>query len=370
MSRNTAYKGCKRSGYSYLIEQNIACTIISGFSSFLKSVLGTTLPVLAAFTCGCIRNEDSFSGHYVSKSHCSIAMQIKDTEENPGQNLRCVDVFVFNTDSLGGLDSYQKIEDISDGSIHTSSTEGRKKILACCNMNLKRDDIINIGSIQDLRKRFCRLEDLQRGFSPMQGLTECITGPEHSPVKVVVMPLTSEIVLRSIRCEFSGTPYDGEPMTDAKVYLTNVNAQCSLAGSVSSEQRFINVGMLNMEDMASFREPEIIVQDIRSDIGEEVLKTDIRLLCFQNYSTDESPGTPFTRLVVEGKIEGELYYWPVNVNRHEGEQGIKSNTRHVFDLTIRRKGCRNPDDEMIIDESETMMEVLQWEEKEEYSVGF
>jgi hypothetical protein len=85
---------------------------------------------------------------------------------------------------------------------------------------------------------------------------------------------------------------------------------------------------------------------------------------------DEGPGTPYTRLVLEGKIKGETYYWPVAINRTGDGLGIEANTRYVFDFTIRRKGVRDPDTELYINGSETMMEILQWKEKEEYSVAF
>ena len=203
----------------------------------------------------------------------------------------------------------------------------------------------------------------------MMGMTETDTEMPAVPV-VELKAMTSEVVLRSVRCDFTGTPYDKEPITEAKVYLTNVNAQSSLAGIRSMGQRFINVGRLDMKEVAMFNESGIIVQDIGTDITEIPIMKEISLLCFHNHGMDEGPGTPYTRLVLEGKIQGETYYWPVAINRTGDGQGIDANTRHVFDFTIRRKGVRDPDTELVINGSETMMEIVQWREKEEYSVAF
>lgn len=369
MIRKTAYKGCKESWLSNLIDNHITCTFKSGFSSFLKSVLGTTSAMLAAFTCGCIEKDlmnDEEGGNIVIHE---TGIVLKGQELSLKNGLTDADIFTFNADSLGHLDSYQRISGISDGKVLVKSKGGQKRIFVCCNIDLPEKDILNIGNIEDLQKSFCRLEDVRRDRHPMMGMTETDTDMASRPV-VELKTMTSEVVLRSVRCDFDGTPYDNEPVTDARVYLTNVNAQSSLAGIRSISQRFINVGRLNREDISMFTEPEIVVQEIGAAITESAVMKDITLLCFHNYGMDEGPGTPYTRLVLEGKIKGETYYWPVAINRTGDGLGIEANTRYVFDFTIRRKGVRDPDTELYINESETMMEILQWKEKEEYSVSF
>lgn len=369
MIRYTAYKGCKEFWLSKLIYNHITCTFKSGFSSFLKSVLGTTSALLAAFTCGCIKedmnNEKKDGSSWIQETE----IVMKSQKHIPGDMSLDADIFTFNVDSLGHLDSYQRISGISDGKVLVKSKGGQKRIFVCCNIDLPEKDILNICNEEDLQKSFCRLEDVRRNHHPMMGMTETDTDMAARTV-VELKTMTSEVVLRSVRCDFDGTPYDNEPVTDARVYLTNVNAQSSLAGIRTMSQRFINVGRLNMEDIYMFTEPEIIVQEIGADITESPVMKDITLLCFHNCGMDEGPGTPYTRLVLEGKIKGETYYWPVAINRTGDGQGIEANTRYVFDFTIRRKGVRDPDTELYINGSETMMEILQWKEKEEYSVSF
>ena len=75
-------------------------------------------------------------------------------------------------------------------------------------------------------------------------------------------------------------------------------------------------------------------------------------------------------MVLEGKIQNETYYWPITINRTDEGEGIRNNTRHIFDLTIRRKGSLNPDEELSIEDCNIIIEWKEWNEKEEQSVIF
>lgn len=367
MIRHTAYEGCKSFGRS--IQQSISCTITIGFSSFLRSVLGTTLSTLAAFTCGCIEKEQDIMNIEQDENIEEIEIEFKSEGYYRLTRESVLDIFTFNADSLGHLDAYQRVQNINNGKLIISSTGGPKKIFIYGNANLNKEDLLNIKTMNDLQKAFCRLEDIRREHPFMIGIADIRTGGMINHI-INLKPMISEIILRSVCCDFSGTSYEGAHISDAKVYLTNVNAQCSLADTSITVQRFINMGMLNTSDIGRFAEPDIILQTLDRDIRGERIRTDICLICFQNCCKDESMGSPFTRIVLEGKIQGETYYWPLSINRTEQGKGISDNTRHVFDLTIRRKGCQDPDEEIFIDDSYILMDVAQWQEKEENTVMF
>lgn len=367
MRTDTAQKDCKSHGYSEYQQQSITCTIKSTFTSFLKSVLGTYLPVLAVLACSCAEEPETNQVSILEEVYSTeIQMKVSPTEV-PGHIARA-DIFIFNTDSLGRLDAYLKQEDIEDNKLSVCSRGGRKRILVCCNMSLKEKDIMNISTEADLEKCFCMLEDTKRDTPMLIGSLEAMIPGEQKNMHL--RPVASTIELRSVCCNFTGTPYEKETLTDAKVYLTNVNAQFNLTGSSQTARRFINMGMLNMDDVGRFEDPEIIVQNIKEDIGETIMNPDVSLLCFQNHCEAESPGSPFTRLVIEGKIQGETYYWPVSINRIDNGEGITTNTRHVFDITIRRKGSSDPDRDIFIENSGTIMKIEQWTEKEEHLICF
>lgn len=363
MKQHTAYEG----RIVPSLHDLLSCTIKSEFSLHCSLYLSISLLALAAFTCGCSQmiTDDNEEIH----KKCCTKIQIE-WENNPmDDEFETLDIFTFNDDSLGYLDSYQRIKELQDNQTHISSTSGKKKITICSNLRLGDEEIASINSINDLERHSYMLEDLRRSAPFMIGTAITDTRTEDSPV-VRMKPMTSEIVLKSVRSCFTGTPYAGEHITEAKVYLINVNAQCHLTDSKQEAQRFINIGMLNNTDMEPFKESDLIIQRIEENISDERLDTDISLVCFHNFCEDESPGSPFTRMVLEGRIQGTTYYWPVTINRSDTGQGVKNNTRHVFDLTIRRKGSLNPDEELSVEDCKAIMEIEQWRETDGYTVKF
>lgn len=317
----------------------ITCTITSETHSEPNPVRGISLLVAAAFLCSC---------------HIDLSTAVPEKEnileynmtivcKSRADAIRSAHILTFNADSLGWLDSYQYIDDIGNGEIIIASTSGHKTSHICANLNLSDEDIARISTVDDLEKLRCRLEDVRPDYPPMIGVAEI---GADCKMKAEISKMLSEIVLRSVRCDFKGTSYEGEQITDAKIYLTNVSAEETLSNEANKAKRFINIGRLIQDDLEEFSFPGIMAQEIGEDIGSLRLTPEISLLCFPNVSEEEGPGSPFTKLILEGKIEGETYYWPIAVNRKDGGKGIRRNCRYVYDLTIKRKGCLDPEDEI------------------------
>ena len=87
------------------------------------------------------------------------------------------------------------------------------------------------------------------------------------------------------------------------------------------------MSMLNPDDIRHFMNPGLVVGKIADMIGMEPSRPEICFLCYPNCAEDEGPGTPFTRLVIEGQIDGDTYYWPIDINRQEDRKGIGRNCR-------------------------------------------
>ena len=132
--------------------------------------------------------------------------------------------------------------------------------------------------------------------------------------------------------------------------------------------RLINVGKLNEDDIALFKEPDMILQEIYGEIGKKTAYPSVRLLCYPNNSTEESPGTPFTRLVIEGSIGEDVDYWPIAITRVGG--GIAANRRYIFDVRITRKGTAAPDIPVHLNDIETTFTITSWQEKDDCTVKF
>jgi hypothetical protein len=91
-----------------------------------------------------------------------------------------------------------------------------------------------------------------------------------------------------------------------------------------------------------------------------------------NIGTEGNPGNPPTRLVLEGKIDGHIYYWPINIG-HEAQEGTyvaERNHSYIYDIHIRRKGTSDPDIPISIKTGEIKLKVESWIEKKEYGIEF
>lgn len=316
----------------------------------------TILPLLPAlFSCSTMDNE------------VETRISLTRNETNG-----CLDIFTFNDDRMESLDSYQHWDNFSGKDIDIRSQNGDKHIFICANGQRKKQDWANINSSASLEGIQVDLRNERREALCMTGSADVKAGSSEG-YQVRMRTVASEVRVNSLRCDFTGKSYEGERLDDIRIYLTNVNVRCSItADGAIMPVEIINAGNADMEDMATFRQPDMIFQEITGSVGNEKRELDISLLCFPNASVTESPGTPFTRLVIEGQLEGETYWWPININREEAssESGIYRNRQYIYDICLRRKGSDDPDHVMETDAAEIKTSVRSWTEREGYQVVY
>ena len=322
--------------------------------------LGYLLTMVPAMICGC-------SGEKLHKAPGSqnnvilSSSSIHKTAE--GSSL---DIFAFDNDRLKRLDSYQRIEDFTGNNAVISSTGGEKILFLCADGQRNRYEWSDISSFHSLKDIDCNLEYETHDRRVMTGESAAVAG--DGTVVVELEPLSCEIVLKAVRCDFSGTPYAESVIRNVKAYITNVNASCPLLYTEGSRAtRIINMGMLNPSDLRLFKSKEIVMQDISPVVGRTTIYPDARFLCYPNTPEEDSPGSPFTRLVIEGKIGSHTCYWPITVNAPEG---VIRGSRYVYDIFIRRKGVTDPDIPIEPTSMEIKMNIRKWNDIDEYSVGF
>ena len=202
---------------------------------------------------------------------------------------------------------------------------------------------------------------------------ECRLKAGESGCEVAMKALTCQIVIKSLCCDFSGTPYAGEKLHNVRAYLTNVNASCSLIPTGhSGPERIINPGMLHSEDVRRFKREDTIYADLCNELGSVPVGMPRPFLCYENIGNENVIGSPATRLVIEGSIAGMTYYWPIDINRNapESERGVRQGCRYCFDILIRRKGSTDPDRPIGLNDNEIKLEIQSWKEKEDYQVIF
>ena len=264
----------------------------------------------------------------------------------PGGN-NAVDIFIYNDDEMKRIDSYQRLLPDNGYTVAAASRPGKKIIVAICNPLHDSYDWNDISSVESISALYADLADEDPRAPLMSGIAaiDAYNGGSHD---MTVSPIMSEIYLRSIRTDFSGKPYSSKKIRNACVYLANVN---TVAGIVPGGD-FIPCAPVNTdgtpaESAARMKNPELVHADFGTDIGEETVFPDIRLYCYPNSAADDSAGTPFTRLVIAGEIDGHRYYYPININKEDigqvcGTTGIGRNCRYVFDIIISKTGSDSP----------------------------
>lgn len=316
-------------------------------------------------------------------------LEIPDTKESPetaietaegrpaktqitiSEDIASLDVFSFEDDQLQRLDSYQRFDkgQRKDSTYDIATRSGDKIIILLANSTQSKYTWADINCIKSMEKVRFSLENEQPGTPIMTGVYHIRAG---GSVNSTLMPLTGEVVLRSLECDFSGQAYSGEQMTDVKVYLTNVNASCGIWNEDETyPTRIINAGRLNEDDMEEFNDPDIICRELDAPVGSETIYPDIRFRAYPNNGKEESIGSPFTKLVIEGRICGRTWYYPITVNRSSTEDyGLCRNRQYIYDISIRRTGLTDPDGVVEPMFAEIRMEVKAWKERDWYDISF
>ena len=285
------------------------------------------------------------------------------------------DVFIFNDDALKRIDSYQRTTAGNDNTVAAASRKGDKIAVVIANPQHESYDWSSISSYEALTGLYSELGSESSGAPVMSG-TVRFRAEDNGTVEVPVYPVMSEITIRSIRCDFSGRPYSHAVLKNACAYLTNVNSLARIidtddAGPLSP----VNTDGSHTESDTGFLYPEMVYADFGCEIGNETVYPDIRLYCYPNAGRGDSAGTPVTRLVIAGEIEGSRCYYPLNINTGDfgpvsGVSGIGRGSRYILDITIRRAGTDNPLLPVSAEHVSIGAEIEPWEIKESSDVEF
>ena len=331
-------------------------------------VLGLLLFIVPAIQYGC-SDVNPVSCQYYATSEKSGIKTALSLSGNISPEGACLDIFTFNDDMLKRLDSYTRVENFTGNSINVTSQSGDKIILICANARKDRYEWADISSYSSMQSITVSLENESEDNPSMTATCRATAG--NVIEGVCLQPVASEVILRSISCDFTGLPYAGKEISDVKAYLTNVNAEAYLFEETPGfPLRIINMSMLNHDDIKGFMHPGLVVRKVADRIGSNPIVPHLCFMCYHNSVETEGPGTPFTRLVIEGKIDGDTYYWPININRQGEKNGIGRNCRYIFDLTIRRKGTTDPDIPVLHEDIETTLEIIGWKESQEEYIEF
>ena len=276
-----------------------------------------------------------------------------------------LDLYIFNDDLLGRLDSHIHFEN-PGGTLAVSSRKGRKRAVALANAGGRTLEWGEIGSFHNLGTALVRLrdEDVRNPLLCASASFEAGGGDEVFALDM--QPLCSRIKLSSISCDFSQTPYSGKELTEVRAYLTNVNTAATvLPGLWESGVEMVNAGGWSDGDSALTPLRSMLLHEFSTPIGTEKVYPGKYFYCYPNKAGEGK--TLRTKLVIEGKIDGLTYYYPIAI---PPEGGIGRGEDYTVSLTLTRLGCHDPDASLSEGTAEATVSISPWREREEETVTF
>lgn len=262
-------------------------------------------------------------------------------------------VFVFEDDPEGRLDTWQRVN--PSGEMTLAATSGEKKVAAISGASLSEENWYWIESYDNLLGRKVRLCEEYSYDMTRSGLAE-VSGEMDKSCFIYMRPCSAKISLRSICVDFLGRPYEDSTIEDMKAYLTNVNGETHIFESGTDlPALYLNFSGLDTNDMERMKDPSIIFRNLPENIGVLPHNVDLDFYCYPNSIEEESFGRSFTRLVIEGKIGGRTFYWPINII------GIERDRCYCYDLAITRIGSDDPDIPVTQEEVRVNLAVEDWE---------
>ncbi len=248
-----------------------------------------------------------------------------------------MDLFFFYAEEPQKLDAYQHFNAFESPAVllHAGSTTGERRIALIANRAETDYPWTEILSFRNLSAQCVRFED-ERPSAPIMTGTTVVRAGSESQCEVSLTPLLVCIRIHSLCCDFHGRPYEGAALKKVRIYLTYAKASTPLFGG-KGDGEWINAGRLSENDMGRLKFPEMICRSLEDPVGEAVINPGMTLYCYPNGGEEEDLANRWTRLVIEGELEGETCYYAVSLGQ------LESGTEHIFDFVITRRGTPDPD---------------------------
>ena len=278
-----------------------------------------------------------------------------------------LDIFIYDNRS-GALDSYHRMECPAEGVVELYSGKGGKTVACIVDGQNSRYIWEEVKTLDRMKRMKVELDRDDPSRPVMSGICSIGGGGRAT---LPCTPLLSKVVVRSLRCDFSGRSYAGEKLKNVKIYLTNVcNGYSLFADEDEESSEFMNIGGLDRIATGRMKNKGYVYQEVPAEIGPEGVRLDREFCCYPDPPGEETAGSPYTRLVIEGSIGGENCWYPITLNRGDGGKGIRRNCRYVLDICLTRKGADNPWTPVGRETAQIYTQLCDWEEKEVHDVGY
>ncbi len=284
--------------------------------------------------------------------------------------VQTLEFFIFRAEGTdaGVLDTYKKLEGAelsSLSNIEIQSTTGAKLIYAVANSH--NTDWTGVKTFTDFEARVSELHNEDLKNFTMTGSIEVVLQVSTS-VAFSISRLVARIGLTGIKTDFAGTPYEGSELKNVKIYVTNVYANKRYSsGANATTPIFYNYKKAVAQDINLCTMSGMLYDEVANNISDAGYTVPHYFYCYENMLENETPDKHFTRLVIQGDLNGHTYYYPININREgfgysaaNGHLGVKRNTSYSLDVTICRPGSTDPDDILEYGVLTASLNVLDW----------
>ena len=308
---------------------------------------------IAAMACSCTKEEIKSEEIPMQEGQINISF-VNDVatrasgeghgEQADDNNINSLEIFIFRIHEGevddGLVDGYKKLtgdelKNLSNVVIKTTS--GKKMIYAIANSH-KTDwsDGITRENVES-QMAYLYKEDV-RNF--VMFASQEVTIHSETTISMVLTRMVSRVKLNSVTVSFAGSPFENSPLQNVKAYLTNVQAQKRLLDGSGTDLKLVNQKKYVPEDMAGITMQGMLYDELAENINETTYSTPHYFYCYENNRNLETDDNRFTRLVIEGTLNGITYYYPIPI------KNLRRNSCYTVDVKIYRPGSLDPDKEV------------------------
>lgn len=333
----------------------------------------------------CSEAEQTKEPALVSINICTPATKASGSEHGNSTSdpkINSLDILIFNYAygaEHGLIEVYKHLsgDQLSNLSkIEIMSTVGHKKLFVIGNSHASNTlkSITKFSELQAIESSllkentgdFCMMYTAERDFTTYTSIAANLTR------------FVARVKLSSLKTNFTGGPFEGMSLNNVKLYLLNAHSTKLLHnGEDPTNGTIFNSKQLSISDYQNSGIESFLYEAIDEPLTPSGEITSRYFYCYENLINTETASNRYTRLVIEGELNGTTYYYPININRElfgyvytNGHRGVKRNASYSINCVISGVGSNNPD-KIIENKTITIsISVTDWEEIGETVINF
>ena len=351
----------------------------------IKKLFCVAMMALAVAACSKDEAAKEMESSEKATIHLSVSpyeIVTKNTDPKHGDNkyldsVRTIDVLVFREG--GALETFKHFSVTDAGGMNLSNlpvkaTVGNKTIYVVANAK----ETSWAGVVRE--NTFLNLVvPLQKEILPTFTMSAKATVnlQEDQVVNVVLKKLVAKVVVKGVKTDFAGGPYEGMKLRNVKLYLTNISGAKNYLGEEPSTKTILNSKGYSQDDYNGCLMTALFAEGVPGLVGDDGYTTAHHFYCYENLMDTETSTNRFTRLVLEANLDGTVYYYPVDINQPGygwssaiGHKGVKRNTCYSYNFTITGPGTDDPESKIVLKTITLDASVESLTDTPEYSVSF